>query len=265
MLHYKTYLKSPNHEWIVFVHGAGGSSSIWYKQIREFKREFNILLLDLRGHGRSKSKRLLFRSYSFQNISEDVLEVMDHLDISRAHFVGISLGTILIQTIAEMEPSRVRSMTLGGAVMKLNLRSRLLIRLGNAVKAFVPFMWLYRLFAWVIMPNKHHEHSRSLFIREAKKLCQKEFKRWFTLTMRINPFLKDMREREAPVPTLYIMGKEDYMFLPAIQMMIGRKKYSSLLVLKNCGHVCNVDQPDRFNSEVLDFIRKHCSVTVSVS
>ncbi|MCQ6264982.1 alpha/beta hydrolase [Fictibacillus sp. WQ 8-8] len=265
MLHYKTYEKGSGYEWVIFVHGAGGSSSIWYKQIREFKQEFNVLLVDLRGHGRSKSDRFLLRNYSFEDISKDVLEVMDHLDIPCAHFVGISLGTILIQTIAEMAPCRVRSMTLGGAVMRLNFRSRLLITLGNAVKAFIPFMWLYRLFAWVIMPNKRHETSRSLFIREAKKLCQKEFKRWFQLTQRVNPFLRTMRERELPIPTLYIMGEEDYMFLPAIRAFIGQKKYSSLVAIKDCGHVCNVDQPDIFNQTAITFIKKHLTISSSVS
>ena len=36
------------------MHGAGGSSSIWYKQLRAFKENFNVLLIDLRGHGKSK-------------------------------------------------------------------------------------------------------------------------------------------------------------------------------------------------------------------
>ncbi|MDX5477069.1 MAG: alpha/beta hydrolase, partial [Cyclobacteriaceae bacterium] len=53
MLYYKTYHHPSSQEWVVFIHGAGGSSSIWYKQIREFKEEFNLLLIDLRGHGRS--------------------------------------------------------------------------------------------------------------------------------------------------------------------------------------------------------------------
>ena len=41
--------------WVTFVHGAGGSSSTWFKQIREFRKEHNVLLIDLRGHGQSKA------------------------------------------------------------------------------------------------------------------------------------------------------------------------------------------------------------------
>ena len=54
MLHYTTHIKSPNAQWVTFVHGAGGSSSIWFRQLRAFKKDFNVLLVDLRGHGKSK-------------------------------------------------------------------------------------------------------------------------------------------------------------------------------------------------------------------
>ena len=54
MLHYTTYTHETSQKWVTFVHGAGGSSTIWFKQIRAFKAEFNVLFLDLRGHGNSK-------------------------------------------------------------------------------------------------------------------------------------------------------------------------------------------------------------------
>ena len=86
------------------MHGAGGSSSIWFKQIREFQKHFNVLLLDLRGHGNSNSqiKKVFKQHYTFKSIANDVLEVLDHLKIKTSHFVGISLGTIVIRQFAEM-------------------------------------------------------------------------------------------------------------------------------------------------------------------
>ena len=54
MLHYSTHLHPTSKAWVTFVHGAGGSSSIWFKQLREFSKHFNVLLLDLRGHGKSR-------------------------------------------------------------------------------------------------------------------------------------------------------------------------------------------------------------------
>ncbi|GAX89057.1 alpha/beta fold hydrolase [Effusibacillus lacus] len=257
MLHYKTYELGKTHDWVIFVHGAGGSSAIWYKQIRQFKEHFNILLLDLRGHGKSKNVKRKLSRYSFHEVSKDVIEVLDHLKIKSAHFVGISLGTIVIQTLAELCPERIRSMILGGAVTKLNVRSQILIALGNMTKHIIPYMWLYRLFAWVIMPRKNHRKSRLLFVNEAKKLCQKEFKRWFKLTLNINPFLRNLREKELPIPTLYLMGEEDYMFLPTVEAIVERKRFSKLVLIRNSGHVCNVDQPEEFNRQSIKFIKEN--------
>ena len=259
MLHHKTYTLGPEHDWVVFVHGAGGSSSIWHKQIRDFRRHFNVLLLDLRGHGESQglAQTLEAAEYSFREVSQEIVEVLDHLGIQQAHFIGISLGTILIRNVGEIAPGRVRSMILGGAITRLNFRSRFLVGVGNMSKRFIPYMWLYRLFAWIIMPKKRHQQSRSLFVNEAKKLAQKEFLRWFRLTYEVNPLLKFFEEKELPVPTLYLMGEEDHLFLPPVRHLVGKHRHSSLTVLEDSGHVVNVDRADLFNRLAIEFIHRH--------
>ena len=257
MLHYRTHVQSPDHEWVVFVHGAGGSSSIWYAQLREFRKHFNVLLIDLRGHGASQGPEfpVLSDPYTFEHISRDLLEVLDHLGIRQAHFVGISLGTILIRALGEVAPERVKSMILGGAVTRLNLRSRFLVWVGNTTKRMIPFMWLYRLFAWIIMPRKRHRESRLLFVGEARKLCRKEFLRWFRLTLEVNPLLRFFEEKELPIPTLYLMGDEDHMFLPPVRRTVSKHRHSRLEVLEHSGHVCNVDRADLFNRLSVEFIK----------
>ena len=255
MLYHRTYVLHPDAEWVVFVHGAGGSSSIWFRQLRDFRRHFNVLLVDLRGHGNSPRPAAPAEPYTFEEVAREILEVLDHQGIAAAHFVGISLGTILIRTLGEIAPERVRSMVLGGAVTRLNLRSRLLVGVGNLVKRLVPFMWLYRLFAWIIMPRRSHEHSRLLFVREARKLAQKEFLRWFRLTSQVNPLLRFFAEKELPIPTLYLMGAEDHMFLPPVRRTVQRHAHSLLHVLEGSGHVVNIDRSDLFNRLSIGFIK----------
>ncbi len=256
MLHYITYKHKVSTVWVTFVHGAGGSSSIWFKQIREFKKHFNVLLLDLRGHGNSKPnlKKVFDEKYTFDVITNDIVEVIDFENIEKSHFVGISLGTILIRNLAEMHPERVESMVMGGAIMKLNLRSQILMKLGIIFKTIIPYLWLYKFFAFIIMPNKNHKESRSLFVREAKKLYQKEFIRWFKLTSEINPLLRFFRAADIKIPTLYVMGEEDYLFLPSIRKIVMLHHNSKLLVVEDCGHVVNVEQPKFFNEEVIKYL-----------
>ena len=244
--------------WVVFVHGAGGSSSIWFLQIKEFIRHFNVLLVDLRGHGKSKAlaAHKEDRHYDFEVITRDIIEVLDSLNIHKAHFIGISLGTILIRNLSEIAPERVSSMVMGGAIIRLNIRAKVLVTVGNMFKRFVPYMWLYSFFAWIIMPSERHKKSRLLFVNEAKKVAQKEFMRWFRLTYEITPLLKYFEEKDTAIPTLYLMGEEDHMFLPAVRYIITRHTNSWLEVIVNSGHVCNVDQPSEFNARAISFLKK---------
>lgn len=258
MLYTKTYEKSPDHEWVVFIHGAGGSSNIWFRQIKAYSEEFNVLLVDLRGHGKSKDmstlKKYYKKQYTFRTVSKDVLEALEKNQITQAHFVGVSLGTIIIRTIAEMNPDIVLSPVMCGAITRMNIRSRILVYLGHTFKKLVPFIWLYKLFAWIIMPKKNHEESRSLFVGEAKNLARKEFLKWFKLTYDINPLLKYFKEKEMQAPTLYLMGEEDHMFLPPVKKMIQDFNHSYLEVVTGSGHVVNVDKPDEFNEISLRFL-----------
>ena len=128
------------------------------------------------------------------------------------------------------------------------------MKVGNVFKSIVPYMMLYKLFAFIIMPKKNHKKSRLLFVNEAKKLYQKEFIRWFKLTAEINPLLRFFRAKDIKIPTLYLMGAEDHLFLPSIKNIVAKHLTSSLFVVDNCGHVVNVEQPEIFNNQTIKFI-----------
>ena len=117
MLYHKTFKHKKSKTWVVFVHGAGGSNIVWFRQLREFKRDFNVLLVDLRGHGKSKKDYSKEEIYKFDEIAQDVIHTMDYLKIHKAHFVGISLGCIVIRAIDKLAPGRAESIILGGAII----------------------------------------------------------------------------------------------------------------------------------------------------
>ena len=256
MLHFTKFELSQEADWVTFVHGAGGSSAIWYKQLKHFKEHFNVLLIDLRGHGKSKKVDYKFLTkYTFKSISSEVVDVLDYLKITSSHFVGISLGTIIIREISEHFPAKVKSMVLAGAVMQLNLKGQILMRLGVLLKSVLPYLILYRIFAFIILPKKSHKESRNLFINEAKKLYQKEFQRWFTLVSEVNPLLRFFRIKDAGISTLYIMGSEDHMFLPSIRKLVANHKSAVLKVVQKSGHVVNIDRPLEFNQLTVQFLQ----------
>ncbi len=212
--------------------------------------------MDLRGHGSSKPtlKTVFSEKYDFDSITDDIVEVVDYLKIKKSHFVGISLGTVLIRNLAEKHPDRVESMVMGGAIMKLDIRFKFLMGFGRVFKNVVPYLWLYRFFTFIIMPDGNHKESRSVLVREARKLYHREFVKWLRLSSQINPLLRFFRTVDLKIPTLYVMGGEDYLFLPSIKKVVQRHSTSSLLLIEHCGHVVNVEQPKLFNDVVIQYV-----------
>ena len=256
MLNYTVYENKESSKWVTFIHGAGGSSSMWFRQIRSFKEKFNVLLIDLSGHGKSKSRfdENSKQGYTFELITKDIAEVVNYLSIKKSHFIGVSLGTIIIRDFADRYPNLVESLVLAGSILKFNLTSNALMIFGNFLRSVVPFILLYQFEAFIIMPKKNHKESRSLLVKECKKLNQKEFVRWCKLTRGIRKLLRYQRLKESHVPSLYVMGKEDHLFLPSVRQAVLNFRNAQLSVIENSGHVVNIDQPNIFNKNVIEFL-----------
>lgn len=255
MLSYKTFQAESGGDWVVFVHGAGGSSAVWFKQIRAFQKEFNVLLVDLRGHGRSNAYHGNEKRYTVDAIGMDIVDVLAKEGIEAAHFVGVSLGTILIRAVSDLAPERVKSIIYAGAVVGFTTWARVLIVAGQALKYVVPFRKLYATFAWIIMPGKKAQEARRVFKREAKRVAPDEFRRWLLLIPEVNRKLRTWMHQTSPFRSLYLMGGKDYMFLPPARALVLRTPESSLQVIPGVGHVCNIEKPDLFNEAAISFLK----------
>ncbi|HYQ56373.1 MAG TPA: alpha/beta hydrolase [Draconibacterium sp.] len=255
MLYNKVFPHESSDTWVVFVHGAGGSNVVWFRQMREFKKHFNVLLVDLRGHGKSKKEYTKEEIYAFDEIALDVIRTMDHLKIEKAHLVGISLGCIVIRAMDKLAPGRAESIILGGAIVQFNSRINVLVSVAKLLQSIFPYMWLYKINAWILIPYKKDIESRKLFIKEAIRLGEKEFRKWLRMSTEIRDNLQEFLIKEASAPVLYLMGDRDHMFLPMVSNLVQKHFNSKLEVIKNSGHVCNIDQPNAFNERSIHFIK----------
>ena len=258
MIYYRKFIHPKSKTWVVFVHGAGGSNVVWFRQLKEFKKNFNVLLVDLRGHGKSKPAIQEENSeYSFNEVAMDVIRIMDHLEIKKAHLVGISLGCIVVRAIDKLAPGRAESIILGGAIIQFNKTLNVLISMAKILNSVLPYMWLYKLNALILMPYRKHRESRNLFIHEAIKLGEKEFAKWMKMSREIKSNLNDFLYQEPSAPVLYLMGDGDHMFLPMVTNLVKRQLNAKLEVIKNSGHCCNLDQAGIFNEISIHFIRRN--------
>lgn len=257
MIYHRQFNHPKSKTWVVFVHGAGGSNIVWFRQLKEFKKQFNVLLVDLRGHGKSKPVLQEEDSpYSFEEVAHDVIHIMDHLEIGKAHLVGISLGCIVIRAIDKLAPGRAESIILGGAIIQFNKTISVLISMAKILNSVLPYMWLYKLNALILMPYRRHRESRNVFIQEAIKLGEKEFRKWMKMTREIKANLNEFLHREPSAPVLYLMGDGDHMFLPMVAELVKKQVNAKLEIIKNSGHCCNLDQAGSFNEISIHFIKR---------
>ena len=258
MIYHRKFIHQKSKTWVVFVHGAGGSNGVWFRQLKEFKKHFNVLLVDLRGHGKSKQATTTpDLDYSFDEIALDVIQIMDHLLIKKAHLVGISLGCIVIRAIDKLAPDRAESIILGGAIIQFNKTLKVLIGMAKILNSVLPYMWLYKLNALILMPMRKHRESRNIFIQEAIKLGEKEFAKWMKMTREIKSNLNEFLKREPSAPVLYLMGDGDHMFLPMVADLVKKQVNARLEIIKNSGHCCNLDQAGIFNEISIHFIKRN--------
>lgn len=257
MLNYKTYENIPDAKWVVMIHGAGGNMEVWFKQISAYSRHFNILLVDLACHGDSNQKEVFSESFDFDMAARQVLEVVDHLGIEKAHYMGLSLGTIIARVIAENYPSRVSSMVLAGAVTRLTPGVRLLIKFADRFKYLIPYALMKKVLAKYIIPQDKYIKSKQFFLQTAKKLSFEHFSQWLKLGDKVGHLMKDFIRREVVIPTLYLMGENDHLFLEQAQLDVANSGENvSMIIIPNAGHVCNIDNKSFFNRVSIDFFSK---------
>ena len=256
MLHYKTIGNNPNNSWVVMLHGAGGSIEVWFRQVPDFARHFNLLLVDLAGHGGSVDEKVC-HCLSFDKVADQVMEVVNHLGIEKAHYMGLSLGTIIARVIAENYPSRVSSMVLAGAVTQLTPGVRLLIKFADRFKYLIPYSLMKKVLAKYIIPQNKYIKSKQLFLHTAKKLSFEHFSQWLKLGDKVGHLMKDFIRREVVIPTLYLMGENDHLFLEQAQLDVANSGENvSMIIIPNAGHVCNIDNKSFFNRVSIDFFSK---------
>lgn len=100
-------------EAVVFLHFGGGNLRMWDGVIPYFEGQYHLVLVDLKGHGKSDKPAT---GYHIDQLAGEVRGVMDYLKIERAHIVGSSLGAEVGLSLAANHPQRVRSLVLDGAL-----------------------------------------------------------------------------------------------------------------------------------------------------
>lgn len=243
----EVYHTSSYAGWIILVHGFGGSAKTWKKQINFFSKHYNLLVLEM--HKRKENEDL-----DLDKVCKLLNNTLNRYKIEKAHFLGFSFSSLICLRFALLYPEKVNSLVMGGGIVKFNLKTRFLIFLAITFKRVINYMVLYRFFAYIIMPKKNHKKSRNIFVAEAKKLGYDEFCKWLDIVPQTTKSLTWLYELNHNIKVLYVLGNEDHLFLKNTLKYSKKISNSQVEIIDNCGHVCSIEQYDKFNRIVFKYL-----------
>ena len=250
-MNYKIYNNNSN-EWVLLIHGLGGSINTWKYQIKDLN-EYNVIAVDLEGHGGSsfeKRKRLLTRSAS------EIYDVLEKENIGKVHVIALSLGTLVAMEFAYLYKDKVKSIVLAGFVLNMNIGYKSLLAFLEGIKYIIPKRVFYPLFANLMMPCRNHKKSRNFFIRESIKMRSSAFRMWLSELFRTQFKLKEylITIKENKLPVLFISGKQDYLFVNSVKRTQKKISDATLCFIEKCGHVCSIEKHNEFNGLVVNYL-----------
>ena len=110
---------------LLLLHGFGGCSQDWSPLVADWSAHFQLIIPDLRGHGRSSNPAKVFRH---QDAAADILALLDHLAIGNFKGLGVSGGGNVLLHLATRQPERVEAMVLVSATSYFPAQARPLMR-----------------------------------------------------------------------------------------------------------------------------------------
>lgn len=247
-LHYEDYGHGTP---VLLIHGLGSSTLDWEFQIPVLSAHYRVLALDVRGHGRSDKPHGRYRIVDF---ADDVAALIEHLQLPPVHLVGISMGGMIGFQLGVDQPHLLRSLTIVNSAPQVkarNLRERLEIAKRWLLARLLPLETLAKALGKLLFPRP-----------EQAELRQKVEQRWPRNDKRAYLASLDaiigwgVRERLQRItcPTLVISADHDYTPVESKQAYVTELPDARLQVIDNSRHATPLDQPQRFNTVLLDFL-----------
>ncbi len=242
--------------WVTMSNSLATTHRMWDAQVDAFTKRYRVLRYDKRGHGETD---VAPGPYSFELLADDVLALLDALQITRTHFVGLSMGGMTGMTMALRKPSVLRTLVLCDTTSKDPL--------GDAA------LWQQRIDAVKAGGSMEPlvESTVARFLTPATVKTRPEVADAVRTMVRNTPIggyiaccqaiaKLDLTDRLAGItlPTMVVVGADD----PATTVEMARTIHqriagSELVILKDAAHLSNLEQVDAFNEAVLGFLARH--------
>jgi 3-oxoadipate enol-lactonase len=243
---------------LVLIRGLGSNADHWYEQTPVLSKEYRVVVFDNRGVARSSDPG---GELSILMMAQDVLGLLDHLKIERAHVFGLSMGGMIAQELAIHYPERVSGLILasthcGGrhqVTASEEVRSVLMDMIHTASDES-------KLKAAACLFYKETLEKRPEVARRYSEISLKRPASAKTLSKQWEAILKHDAFDRLPrikAPTLVLTGDADVLIPPENSKILAERiPGAELKIISGGGHQVLVEQPEACNAAVLDFLRK---------
>ena len=242
---------------LLLVSGLGGTAAYWKPNLPALAAKYRVIVHDHRGAGTSSHSKI---RYSVDQMTDDLVRLMDHLKIERAHLLGHSTGGAIGQTLAATQPERLKSMVLFATWPKADIYFKRLFELRRAVLTEIGPEQYTRAGTLFLYPDWWIKSNEAM-IREREALTVKNFPPPEVVASRIDAIVAFDRTADLArikVPTLVICGKDDLITPAYFSEELAQKiPGAQLVILPKGGHCANETAIELFNPPVLDFLRRN--------
>lgn len=234
---------------VVLSNSLGTNFSMWNVQMPEFTKRFRVLRYDQRGHGKSSVPA---GPYAMEELSRDVVDLLDVLKLDRVHFCGLSMGGQTGMWLGWHAAERIDRLVLCNTGAKIgtdetwNARITAVEREGmKSVATAVLERWLTPAFR----AGHPDVAAKILWMLETM-----DPKGYVACSAAVRDF--DYREKLSNVraPTLVIAGAQDPSTLPEGCRFVAEKIRGARYVELDAAHLSNVEASKRFTREVAGFL-----------
>ena len=246
---------------VVFVHEFAGDVRSWEAQLRHFGANYRCIAYNARGFTPSDVPEGVDR-YSQARARDDIRAVLDGLKIDKAHIVGLSMGGFATLHFGFTYPERARSIVVAGCGYGAapDQRKKFVEEAEAAAARFEELGMDKAAEGYALGPTRvQFQNKDPRGWREFADQLAEHSTKGSALTMRgvqaRRPSLFDLTEemKKITVPTLVMTGDEDWACLDPGLLMKRTIPTAALVVMPNCGHAINLEDPDAFNRHIGNF------------
>ena len=244
---------------LVMIQGFAGNHQAWFFQTPIFNKYYKVIIFDNRGIGKTDKPS---EPYTIRTMAEDVIGLMNHLGIDKAHILGLSLGGMVAQEIAIAYPERVIKLVLGStfAGSELNdVRPELMKALGireGSTDVDIRSIDFRKLMNFMVSSAFNKRLYRMILLPLSKRSMKSiNPEGHFEQMSAISGYNTLDRLHLIKATTLVITGTGDRIIAPsASEVLASRIPNAKLVLVKGGSHAFFMEMRGRFNKEVLGFL-----------